>query len=57
MGYSPRNCRVGHEWARSQAAKLLWDALGLKSKHLASKLFLPSALSVPDKAHHLFHLF
>ena len=54
VGYSPRDCRVGHEWARSQAAKLLWDAVGPKSKHLASKLFLPSDVSVPDKAHHLF---
>ena len=54
MGYSSRDCRVGHEWAWSQAAKLLRDAVGPKSKHLVSKLFLPSDVSVPDKAHHLF---
>ena len=34
------------------SCKLLWDAAGPKS----SKLLLPSAVSVPDKAHHLFHL-
>ena len=40
-------------WVGSEpSCKLLWDAAGPKS----SKLLLPSAVSVPDKAHHLFHL-
>ena len=55
VGYSPRNWRAGHGWARSQAASCYGMQL-VRSPNTASKLLLPSAVSVPDKAHHLFHL-